>query len=169
MPFVGTKEFWNDSFSIICVEEEGEGRESKLGRMGRQEGGKEENTGMKEQNKDNLFCLEHWERTPLFDEISLPDFPGQIMKPTWIFSGAYKSTHLNLLWATHRSTSRAALARVAEGCPLPCLSSLSTGLWNNPWGTLLKICGPLVKATNKHFLEYFEQYLHKYSLPWFED
>lgn len=37
VPFARTKEFQNDSFSIICVEEEGEGRESKLGRMGRQE------------------------------------------------------------------------------------------------------------------------------------
>lgn len=42
VPFAGTKEFQNDSFSIICVERERrEGRESKAGRMGRQEGGKE--------------------------------------------------------------------------------------------------------------------------------
>ena len=44
VPSAGTKEFQNGSFSIICVEAEGErreGRESKPGRMGRQEGRKE--------------------------------------------------------------------------------------------------------------------------------
>lgn len=44
VPSAGTKEFQNDSFSIICVEEERErreGEESKPGRMGRQEGRKE--------------------------------------------------------------------------------------------------------------------------------
>lgn len=133
-------------------------------------GGKEGNGGMREQKKDDFFCLEHWESTPLSDEFSLPDFPGQIPKPTWIFSGACKGSPLNLLGATHRSTSRPALARVAEGCaPLPWLRSLSRGLWNNPWGALLEICSPLLKATNKHFLKYSEQYLHKYSLPWLED
>lgn len=58
MPSAGTKEFQNDSFSIICIEEERErreGRESKPGSMGKKEG----NEGMKEQKKDNLFCSEH--------------------------------------------------------------------------------------------------------------
>lgn len=41
VPSAGTKELQNDSFSIICVEEEGERRESKPGRTGRQEGRKE--------------------------------------------------------------------------------------------------------------------------------
>lgn len=148
------------------AKEEKEEKASQGGWEGRREGRKWRNKRTKERQ---LLLFGALRKDSTLWWVFPTGLSGQILKLTWIFTGAYKNSPLNLLGAIHRSTSHPALARVAKGCPpLPWLSSLSTGLWNNPWGALLKICSPLLKATNKYLLKYSEQYLHKYSFPWLE-